>query len=311
MNKIKSPSKRHHYLSQAYLGGFTDTGKKDGFLFALNLDTGKTFSPTPKNIAVETDFNRVDIEGMPTDALESALAPFEERAVQGIRNTLASGCFPSDEDYSFILNLLCLFAVRNPNLRENFNQAHEASINILTNILVSDEKLYSQQVERAFKDGYIKITDVFYAEMKKFIDNREYTLEFPTEGNTRMEFKAFDGLLKLLAARTWSLLIVPEDCPELICSDHPVALTWKQHSSAPIGYGLPNTEVYFPLSPTACLYGTYEGCLKPVISLTVANVAKVNTDVALNAKRQVYSRRDSFVMWHQGGINEVYCGLRD
>jgi hypothetical protein len=53
-------------VPQAYLAAFTDKGTKGGKLFVLDVHTGRGFRTSPKNVASERDFNRVDIEGMTT-----------------------------------------------------------------------------------------------------------------------------------------------------------------------------------------------------------------------------------------------------
>ncbi|MCK4348666.1 MAG: DUF4238 domain-containing protein, partial [Thermoplasmatales archaeon] len=65
---MKSTARRHHYLPQAYLAAFTRTGSKDDQFFVLDVHSGRPFSTSPINVAVERDFNRVDIEGRSIDA---------------------------------------------------------------------------------------------------------------------------------------------------------------------------------------------------------------------------------------------------
>ena len=79
-------ARRHHYLPASYLGGFTKSRRKDGQFSVVEIATGRTFTTSPKNVAVERDFNRIDIDGISSDAIENALAPFEVEAVKAIRN---------------------------------------------------------------------------------------------------------------------------------------------------------------------------------------------------------------------------------
>ncbi|MEC4675469.1 MAG: DUF4238 domain-containing protein, partial [Nitrospirota bacterium] len=66
-------------MPQAYLAAFTRMGSKDDQFFVLDVHIGHSFSTSPINVAVERDFNRVDIEGKSIDAIEQALAPLEEQ----------------------------------------------------------------------------------------------------------------------------------------------------------------------------------------------------------------------------------------
>lgn len=307
--EMKSTARRHHYLPQAYLAAFTRTGSKDDQFFVLNVHSGRPFSTSPINVAVERDFNRVDIEGRSIDAIEQALSPFEEQAVMAIRNVIESEKFPNEEDCNWILNLLGLIAVHNPQLRKSFNRSREQLIHCIGDLLVSDKKIWEHHVKKAREFVENINDDVSFDNMKQFIEERKYRLEFSPEGNLRVEFHAFDKLLPILGQRTWSVLVAPNDGPEFICSDHPVTLVWKSGKVGSVGYGLKETEVFFPLGRNIGFYGVFETPLKPAVKLKPDHVAMMNRRVILNAERHVFSALESFFMWHDGQIREVQCGF--
>ena len=184
---MTSIARRHHYLPQAYLAAFTDTGKKNGQLNVIDTCSGTCFRTSPKKVAAERDFNRVDIEGKPPDIVEKAFSPFEERAGQAIRNVNSTNTFPDDEDFNFIINLLCLIAVRNPRLRKSFNLACELGHHIIGDILVSDKKIWDHHLKKAQEEGYVPENNVPFEEMKRFIEERKYKIEFAPEGNIRVQ----------------------------------------------------------------------------------------------------------------------------
>jgi hypothetical protein len=294
--EMKSTARRHHYLPQAYLAAFTRTGSKDDQFFVLDVHSGRPFSTSPINVAVERDFNRVDIEGRSIDAIEQALSPFEEQAVMAIRNVIESEKFPNEEDCNWILNLLGLIAVHNPQLRKSFNRSREQLIHCIGDLLVSDKKIWEHHVKKAREFVENINNDVSFDNMKQFIEERKYRLEFSPEGNLRVEFHAFDKLLPILGQRTWSVLVAPNDGPEFICSDHPVTLVWKSGKVGPVGYGLKETEVFFPLGRNIGFYGVFETPLKPAVKLKPDHVAMMNRRVILNAERHVFSALESFFM---------------
>lgn len=303
----KPTARRHHYLPQAYLAAFTSTGSKDNQFFVLDIHSGRPFRTIPKNVAVERDFNRIDIEGKSPDAIEQTLAPFEGQAVTAIRNVLESEEFPNDEDCNLILNILGLIAVRNPLLRNSFNHSLDQLVHCLGDLLVSDKKIWDQHVKKEREAGETINGDVSFEDMKRFVEERRYRIEVPTEGNLHVEFHAFDKLLPILGQRTWSVLVAPKDGPEFICSDHPVTLVWKNRRSGPVGYALKETEVFFPLGRRIGFYGVFETPLRPVVKLEPGHVGTMNRRVAMNAERHVFSALQSFFMWHEGQIREVMC----
>jgi len=306
--KTKSIARRHHYLPQSYLALFTDAGTKEGQFFVIEVGSGRTFRTSPKNVAVELDFNRVDIDGHPPNVIENALSPLEQKAVQAIANTVVTGEFPNNDDYSSILNLICLIAVRNPFFRKSFNRAREQTIHIIGDLLISDKQVWEHHVRKARENGENIPNSLSFEEMKSFIEKRNYEIKFFPEGNIRAELNAFNNILSILGERTWSLIMAPPDGPEFICSDHPVAIAWKSGRQGPIGLGLRETEVFFPLSRRAGFYGTFEDPLKDVVHAKPGNVATMNQRVVFNAERHVFSPLESFAIWIDGDIKTIICG---
>ena len=305
--KSKSTARRHHYLPQSYLALFTDTEKKDGKFFVLKVSSGGAFQTSPINVAVERDFNRVDINGHPPDVIENALSSFEQNAVQAIADTLKQREFPNDDDFNSILNLLCLIAVRNPHHRKSFNRSREQVVQLISNMIVSNKHTYEHHVNKLNEGNEDVDASISYEDMKRFIKKRDYKIEFSAESNLRIELNAFDNILPILGKRMWSLILAPEDGPQFICSDYPVTLVWKSGQYAPVGLGLPKTEVFFPLSPRAGFYGTFEDPLRDVVHARPGNVATMNRRVLLNAERHVFSQMESFAVWSKGQIRKVSC----
>jgi hypothetical protein len=306
--QMKSTARKHHYLPQAYLAAFTDTGLKNGQFWVIDTSSGARFCTSPKNVASERDFNRVDVIGKAPDIFENALSKFENHAVQACRNVDKTHTFPSDEDYNYILNMLCLFAVRNPQLRRSFNRSREQMAHIYAELLVSDPKIFSHHLKKAQEAGDIPEPDVSFEEMKQFIDERRYKIEFAPGGNLRMELDNIDKLLPILGQRTWSLLLSPSIGPSFICSDHPIALTWKNSQNrGPFGYGTKNTELFFPLGPRTGFYGVYEEPLHAVIKMKPAHVAVMNSRIAVSAERHIMSPTETFFIWYDGKIREIEC----
>lgn len=304
--ETRSVARKHHYVPQAYLAAFTNTGAKRGQFWVMDVESGRAFRTSPTNVAAQRDFNRVDVEGRSPDAVENALAPLEGKAVAAIRRVVANQQFPSNEDWNLILNLLALVAVRNPRLRESFNRAREQTLRVIGDLLASDKRLWERNLEKAREAGE-QMPEVSFEKFKSFVESGKYSFVFHPEGNLRVEFNALDEVLPLLGQRTWSILVAPPEGPEFICSDHPVVLVWKGRREGPVGYGLRNTEVFFPLGRRVGFYGVYEKPLKPVVNCRPLNVAIMNRHSFSNAEKHVYSALQSFVIWHNNEFVNVRC----
>ncbi|TWJ17538.1 DUF4238 domain-containing protein [Geobacter argillaceus] len=304
-------TRKHHYLPQGYLAAFTDTGKKDGLFYVLELDKGTWFRTSPKNVAAQRDFNRVDIEGHSPDVIEQAFSPVEALMIEACRRVVQTQAYPNDEDINYILNLLGLIAVRNPKLRTSFNKAREHMMNMISHMLVSKKEIFEHQVKKAREAGYLSQQNhSSYEDVKRFVEGGEYDIEFLPEGNLRIELETFDKILSVLGERIWSVFVAPPSGPTFICSDHPVTLVWKnERIDGPVGFGLKNTEVFFPLGPTVGLYGTYEQPQNEVVELSPTNVARLNRRIMDNAEKHVFSTTGSFYIRDESNIIEVPCIL--
>lgn len=284
-------ARNHHYVPQGYLAGFTDTGTRDGKLYAFDLSTGSTFRTRPRNVAAERDFNRIEIDGHDSDFLEKSLGELEDKAALAIRKMAQEGKFSGDDDFSYVINLLCLLVVRNPRARQSLASAKRQSAKIIGEMLVSDKKVWEQHNRKAREAGYVSGPEVSFERMKEFVDGGRYTIEVSTHALIRTELSVFDNILRCLGARVWSLLNAAPDAPDFITCDHPVTLVFKDpKAEGPIGVGLHQTEIVFPISARQALLGVYENPLKPVVSVKPMGVAAMNTRVIRHAERQLYSR---------------------
>lgn len=303
-------AQRHHYLPQSYLKGFTSSGTKDGQMFVMEVASGRSFRTYPKNVAVERDFNHVEAQGIATDVIEQAWAPLEQEFAGAIERVVETQTFPGDRDYNIILNFLCLFAVRNPALRNSINQARERGLRSLAEIFVSDRRVWERQVGKLSRNQE-KAKDVSFAEMKLFVHQGDFQFKFMPIDNLDAEFKAFDSVLPLIGKRIWSLFVAPANGPEFICSDHPVALTAKTPERKLFGLGSRYTEVFLPLHPRAGFFGVFEDPLTHVVELQPIQVARLNSRVAGSAVRHLYSRQREFAILENGTIRKISCATRN
>lgn len=309
---MKATAKNQHYLAQAYLAAFTKTGKKKGQFHVFEPDTWNCFRTSPRNVAAQRYFNWVDIEGKPHDTLENALSPLENRMAQACRNVNRTETFPSGEDFSYIINLIALVAIRNPKVRTSLNRSREQVINLTNRLLVSNKGIFEHYMKKGVEEGCVRENNITFEKMKQVVENYECKIEFPPGGDSPLEFDTIDDLIPLLGQRAWSLFIAPNPGPCFICSDHPVALTWKDSErNRPIGYGLRKTEVFFPLGLRTGFYGVYEDHLPTVVRLKSYDVAKWNGRVLENAEKYVYSTFDKFLIEYKGELREVDCYRND
>ena len=87
---MSTEPRRHHYLPQFYLSGFTTTGELDGQLRLIGLKDGKRWGGTPNTVGHQRDFYRVEgVPGIEPNDLERGFADLESRAANVIRSISA------------------------------------------------------------------------------------------------------------------------------------------------------------------------------------------------------------------------------
>lgn len=299
---MPSVARRHHFLPQGYLAGFTDTGRKDGSLHVLDLKARRSFRTTPLKVAVEKDFKRIDIEGKPLDAIESALAPIEDRAIQAIRRVVESGEFPNDSDHNLILNLLSLVLAQNPKSRRSLNRmrTHEADEKLKW--LVASQVNWEHHLSLARKAGEELKGDLSYERAREFVEERRYTIDFGNEGTLREEFHAQEELLSALGKRTWTVLLAPEGGPCFISSDYPFSLVMEHGFQGRPTFLTENTELFFPLSKTVGFIGVLGNPLSPVVNVPARAVAIMNSRVLRQTDQRLFLSENSFLAYERGSI---------
>jgi hypothetical protein len=106
-------ARRHHFLPQCYLKGFSQPRKRGKTHNVVVFDrNGKTFTSNIINIAVKHDFNRVEIEGHAPDVFEQAMAGFEGELAPALDRILKAGNLKNTEDRVILLNFIGLISIQ-------------------------------------------------------------------------------------------------------------------------------------------------------------------------------------------------------
>jgi hypothetical protein len=287
-----SVARAHHYVPQCYLASFTTEGKITVFDFESGKDP---FSTNIKNVAQERDFNRIDSDELAPDALETAYAKFEGELAPVLKKVI-SGAACTGDDFSYILTLMGVLAIRNPRYRANFSDfQNNLRLKILA-VQLSSKERWERQLARMRKDGYLEgIADVPYETLKAQLEQGAFRFVTTTSEHARTELHTLDKLINILARRAWRWVRAAPDSGGFITCDHPACLNWikRPKGFAPLGYGPSGTTVYFPLSPDLAVIGEFDG-QKEDLFADVHMAAIFNRRILNNAKRQAYVADDNF-----------------
>jgi Protein of unknown function (DUF4238) len=255
---------RHHYVPKCYLNAFAvqKKHKKKPQLLMFDAVEGKCVRNAPDNVALEKDFNAIDLEGHPPDAFEQAMASVESEIGPALSRIVEAESLANEDDRASLLNLIGLLHIRNPRSRETRRAIHEAVAKRILDAALSSRATWDSQVKQAQAAGFIaKDADTDYETVKQSYKPEDYTVEVANEAQIATEMQAFDHALPSLFERKWVLVKAPEGSPGFVTGDHPVSLTWSEPPSGPgpLGLRTPGTNIFFPITPKLAVVGTFEG----------------------------------------------------
>lgn len=162
-------ARHHHYIPQCYLRGFLPTDDL-GQLTVLDLKRHKHFKTGPRNIGGIRDFNRVDVEGLAPNSIESSLSSFEGEAATELRNIEDVRNLNNENTYGIIMNLIALIAIRHPTVRTNITDFHADVSNKMMEIILSSKDCWEDTVAKMKADGININEDTSYERMKEFFE---------------------------------------------------------------------------------------------------------------------------------------------
>lgn len=279
----RKQARRHHYLPQFYLAGFTPSGNKDDKLWVFDLETGEKRQSGLQNVACERDFYRLKNYSEGEDFLEKFFAELEGKSAEVFRRIEKRKEIPerSSKDYEVLINFIACLTFRNPKTRKWSGETTKDMWKRI--LLVSLNSKKGPEAER----------------LKNFVrDENKYELKVNPATGILDSLQMTKELVPLLAKRRWSLIASVNSEDHFITSDYPVTLDWikDQDSSSlfPPGFGFPQTAVTMPLNKYMALIGVFEDLNLEVPGTTEA-IAIINHTVIRHTFRFLYSPSDDFI----------------
>ena len=294
----KRPVKQH-YVPQCYLRQFAIRYKRKGHQVAVfDRKKDKSFRANVKDVACQNYFNRIEVDGMDPNALEKAISQFETKLADALARINRTRSLENEEDRAYLITLIGLTALRNPEMRENIRKIHEdvGKMNIAARLQL--QQTYDASVQEAKQHGALpEDYNVTYEEMKAAFEGGGFKLVLTNNALVSLELELLDHTMPLLLKRGWHLLRAPEGSGGFITSDRPFFLMWSDPAMrtgpfAP-GLALMGTDIYFPISPRLAVVGAFD-MGNTIEDVGEARVAVANSTMTAGADRQVYARNHDF-----------------
>jgi hypothetical protein len=279
-----------------YLTGFAND--KDQ-CFVVDASTRKAFTVSTANIAAERDYNKIEAEGVPADALEKELGAFEGAMAPGIKRIRETASFGENgKDREDIINLVTLLAVRNPRTRDDMERLYTELFRAMVGMPFEDPTRWDAVVEQLKAAGqWPDGSPVDFEGHKKFVEENKHKLKPHQNFTLEMELGAAERMYPYFDARKWQILKARNDSGGFVTTDHPVCVHRPgglNHGQqfAP-GLGLSDQEILFPLSSKVALIGRLEGD-EDVVEADLETVARFNATVMGYAMKQIYAVDDQY-----------------
>ena len=212
--------RRHHYVPQCWLAGFTDTGEKDGQLWVTDLTRRKQWQASPNTAGHIRDFYRLSDEQFDPVMVEKAFAKIEAEVAPILRILDREQRAPGMEEFSTLLPFIALQWARVPSFRPMvFKVLDEVTREKLAVDLESKET-WKRALKRAGMSE--DSPGAAYESMMEFYRDGRFSLNVQTEWYIQQAFYAAERILPTLRSRSWRVAISPSG--SFIGSDNPVVL---------------------------------------------------------------------------------------
>jgi hypothetical protein len=296
---MKKEARHHHYLPQCYLKGFLPKQKESSNLSVIDKKSKKYFETSTRNIGGVRDFNRINVEGIAPDIIESNLSSFEGQVSSALRELHKEKSLDNKETYTVLMNLIALIGIRHPKMRNHWANFQAQVAKRIMAITLSSKDRWESTIRKMKQDGVEVDDNVSYEDMKKFFESDEYDIVVSNESHIDIEFEGIDAILPFLFNRGWMLVIASDETGPFITCDRPVSLTWQYPEKLPPiirhspGFGMKETEVVFPISQDMAVIGAFE-IQNQVLNPKRDFVASINSRIMSFAVSQVYAPDLSF-----------------
>lgn len=291
-----SQPRKHYYVPQFYLAGFTKDSSPDSPLYVCDQGQLKSWKSTPRQSAHQRDFHRVaTAPGGDEMAIEKSLGTIEGNWATVLKTIVHNGSLPDGEAFGELMMFVAFMAVRVPRIRDTISTF--LSDVSKTQLLAS---LAHDSGQRAFRQSLnasgASVSDEDFVRFIEFARSGEYDIDFEKTWHVKQMVEMGVALGPILSRRQWQLWPVAADVPDLFCSDSPVTPSWIIPPPSPLltpAFGLKNTIVSVPLHRRLALVGVFEDDL-PETELDVKGVASINSMTGCHAN-QIYSSEADFI----------------
>ena len=286
--------KRHHYLPQFYLKGFSQDGK----LWTYDRKLKKYGLRTPTNVAVKKDYYTfITDEDTKDTEIETVLALYESQAKAVIKK-VDNGKNLSIEDIHKIGLFIAFLMVRVPKFENQFNKSYNEGVRHVAGLKLSTpeqvEAMMSQHPEDFRNKPDIPIEKI----VKIFRENR-YKIEVHRNASLKAMLKLSIKFANVFIQMDWLFLHALQK-ESYVTSDRPFILgpppNWKSQGLLQgVDMAIRGARKIVPISQKTCLIMYDRGTQCKIGRASREDVRNINMTIAANCDRFLFARDESLL----------------
>jgi hypothetical protein len=281
-----SNPRKHHYVPQCWLSGFTEDGEKTSRLWQSDLNSGRQWPTTSADAGHRRDFYRLTDPSKDPLLIEKKLSEIEDTIAPILKRLDKELRMPDDDELGSLIVFMAIQWVRVPAFRPVVLGIMESTMQSNMSDALSSPEAWSQTLRDAGIPNSSPGSD--YHKMREFIESGDYSFSAPNDWYIKTGFTASLDVIDSLEKKSWGVAI--SENGEFIGSDNPIVLDGP--AGEKMGFANAGVIIY-PVSRHVVLYGTASPVSLQAMNRT--DVARHNTFMMITASDYVFSHRSDFI----------------
>jgi hypothetical protein len=252
-------ARRHHYVPQFYLEGFSDSNT-DGKIWQYDKESLQPLALYASSIAVRPNLYRLTNADGTRDpnSLEQAFCEVEGNFAK-LKRRLDENPQLTDEDLPTFLVFAALMKARVPYHLDIIAEIGETLLKVGLSTLAANEQAFDHYWEQMLKELGPAVSEVSKEELRQQFITGAYDPQLTQEEAVRMALKTVQTIYASIRDIRWRILTTTQDAPFVTCDnpffyDDPTADP-RYLITRGVGLLNRNVEIILPVSSTLVILG--------------------------------------------------------
>lgn len=256
--KYQRRSVQHHFVTAAYLVGFTPENRRDSLLWVYQRNNDNVFRLIPDEAAKRRNYYSIPQKGGGfNDIVDTMLTDLERQAMPALQKLLAGDYKLSTFDRALLGHLIAFQEFRTPWARASFQKMELHLANHMMRMAMQAPGYLEHTLEELKKKGKID-SSANVAEVREAIENERVKLVAKPHAGIDTMVSTAMHIGHFYTQMHWTVFRASGG--EFLTSDAPVIRRDPGFRGGFYGGGLMNStaQIWFPLSKKACLLITHD-----------------------------------------------------